>query len=78
MKDESGNYFKAANDVAICIPVLEQAYKRVSYLPELTYYYNSNTGQNNHIVRAMEQRNNDRKVRRKTSYKALKDLFDNQ
>lgn len=46
-----GSYFKAANDVAICIPVVEQAGERVYYLPELTYVYNSNTGLNNHRVR---------------------------
>jgi hypothetical protein len=36
-KDELGAYLKAANDVAICIPILEQSHERVGYLPELTY-----------------------------------------
>jgi glycosyltransferase involved in cell wall biosynthesis len=51
LQDEKGEYLKAANDVAICIPILEMSHERVFYLPELTYYYNSNTGQNNHQVR---------------------------
>ena len=32
-KDKDGNYFKAANDVAICIPILEQSHEKVFYLP---------------------------------------------
>jgi hypothetical protein len=51
LKDDKGEYLKAANDVAICIPILEMSHERVFYLPELTYYYNSNTGQNNHQLR---------------------------
>jgi hypothetical protein len=59
LKDESGEYLRAANDVAICIPILEQAHERVGYLPEITYYYNSETGLNNHFLRLNEQREND-------------------
>ena len=51
LKDEKGEYLKAANDVAICIPILEMSHEKVMYVPELTYYYNSNTGQNNHRLR---------------------------
>jgi glycosyltransferase involved in cell wall biosynthesis len=68
LKDENGEYFKAANDVAICIPVLEQAHEKVAYVPELTYYYNSNTGLNNHALRLREQRSNDKKVRTRAKY----------
>jgi hypothetical protein len=76
LKDASGEYLRAANDVAICIPILEQAHERVGYLPELTYYYNSNTGLNNHFVRLSEQRTNDRMVRGWGSYKRLENLMD--
>lgn len=76
LKDEAGEYLRAANDVAICIPVLEQAHERVGYLPELTYYYNSNTGLNNHQLRLSEQRNNDRKIRKRTPYKPLQNFLD--
>jgi len=75
LRDENGQYYSAANDVAICIPTLEQSHHRVKYIPELTYFYNSNTGQNNHIVRAIEQRSNDRKIRRKPAYAPLDQLF---
>ncbi len=58
LKDDDGNYLKAANDVAICIPILEQSGRRVKYVPELTYYYQSNTGFNNHNIRLKEQKEN--------------------
>lgn len=48
LRDEKGEYFHAANDVAICIPVMEMSHEKVTYIPEVTYWYNSNTGLNNH------------------------------
>jgi hypothetical protein len=68
LRDEKGEYLRAANDVAICIPVLEQAHRRVGYVPEMTYLYNSNTGLNNHALRLKEQRNNDKKLRTRKRY----------
>ncbi len=74
LQNEQGEYLKAANDVAICIPILEQAGTRVTYIKELTYYYNSNTGQNNHQLRLKEQKSNDRLIRKKKSYTILANL----
>ena len=74
LQDEKGNYLKAANDVAICVPILEMAHERVKYVPELTYYYNSNTGQNNHQVRLKEQKVNDRMLRKRVKYQPLDKL----
>ena len=48
----SGRYFQAANDVAMCIPMLEMSGDRIAYIPEVTYAYESNTGSNNHLIRA--------------------------
>lgn len=77
LQDEEGEYFRAANDVAICLPILEQAGgSRIKYLQELTYFYNSNTGQNNHQLRLKEQKGNDRLVRRRRQYQVLKSLMD--
>jgi hypothetical protein len=76
LKDEYGEYLQAANDVAICIPVLEQSHERVGYLPEITYFYNANTGLNNHQVRLAEQRGNDRMVRGRKKYERLDKLFE--
>jgi hypothetical protein len=51
LKNDAGSYFQAANDIAICMPILEMSSERVKYVPEITYAYNSNTGNNNHVVR---------------------------
>ena len=71
LKDEKGEYLRAANDVAICIPVLEQAHTHVAYTPEITYFYNSNTGLNNHALRLKEQRSNDKKIRTHKKYEEV-------
>lgn len=71
LKDKEGNYFKASNDVAICLPILEQAQERIGYLPEVTYSYNSDTGLNNHQIRLREQRVNERQIRMKAPYQRL-------
>ena len=75
MKDKDGKYLKAANDVAICMPILEMSHEKVRYLPELTYIYNADTGQNNHKLRLKEQKDNDKMVRSKPRYKPLTELF---
>lgn len=51
LKDSKGEYLRAANDVAICLPILEMCHTRVTYIPEVTYLYNSDTGLNNHLIR---------------------------
>lgn len=61
--------------MAIAIPCMEQAHKRVMYLPEMTYYYNFNTGLNVHKKRLNEQRQNNLKIRAKKPYKPLDKLF---
>ena len=71
LRDGEGEYFRAANDVAICIPILEQAGEHVRYLPEITYFYNIDTGQNNHIIRSREQRGNEMNIRRRGKYAPL-------
>jgi hypothetical protein len=77
LRDNEGNYLKAANDVAICIPILEQAHEKVAYVPELNYYYNSNTGQNNHQIRLKEQKSNDKMLRKRKPYEPLTQLMPN-
>lgn len=74
LKDESGTYLKSANDVAICIPVVEQSGQRVVYLPEVLYAYNGDTGLNNHKIRPREQLLNSASIRRKGKYAPLETL----
>jgi hypothetical protein len=57
------------------MPVLEMAQHHILYLSELTYFYNSNTGINNHLEKKMEQIENDRYIRSKPRYYPLKELF---
>lgn len=51
LQDDLGNFLRAANDVAIIFPIMEQAHERVIYVPEYVYYYNDNTGMNNRLIR---------------------------
>ena len=51
LQDENGKYFTSSGDMAIAIPCLEQAHTRVAYIPEMTYFYNFNTGLNVHKKR---------------------------
>jgi len=41
----------------------------------MTYYYNSNTGLNNHHLRVREQKANEQKVRGKPKYEGLSSLM---
>ncbi len=71
LRNDYGNYFRAANDVAICFPVLEQAHLKVGYLPEMTYFYTADTGINNHFIRLDEQKANEMSVRNRNKYAPL-------
>jgi glycosyltransferase involved in cell wall biosynthesis len=75
LQDENGKYFTSAGDMAIAIPCLEQAHTRVLYVPEMTYFYNFNTGLNVHKKRLNEQRQNNLKIRAKAKYEPLETLF---
>ena len=68
LRDQDGVYFHAANDVAIGLPVLEMSGDKIAYIPEISYYYNLNTGLNNHKVRLKEQKKNDRYIRKQKRY----------
>jgi hypothetical protein len=39
------------------------SHRRIAYIPEMTYYYNFNTGLNVHKKRLNEQRANNLKIR---------------
>ena len=58
LKDEDGNWFRAANDVAMYTPILEMCHERIQYVPEISYLYKMNTGKNNHHLRLKEQKTN--------------------
>ena len=58
LKDMNGNWYRAANDVAMYLPILEMCHQKIVYVPEISYLYNSNTGLNNHRTKLKEQKNN--------------------
>ena len=51
------------------------SHRRVIYVPEISYMYNSNTGFNNHRVRLKEQAANNKKIRKFQKYEALESLL---
>lgn len=48
LKNDNLEWFRAANDVAMYIPIMQLCHTRILYLPQISYLYNSNTGLNNH------------------------------
>lgn len=73
--DERGELFHAANDVSIFMPILEMSRHHLLYLNEISYFYNSNTGINNHQEKTIEQRDNALYIRGKPRYFELRELF---
>ena len=51
------------------------SHTRVTYVPEVCYMYNSNTGLNNHRTKLKEQKGNERKIKTKPAYEGLDTLF---
>ena len=51
------------------------SHTRVTYVPEVSYMYNSNTGLNNHRTKLKEQKGNERKIKTKPAYEGLDTLF---
>lgn len=43
---DNGTFYDYAYDRAIITPMIEMAYPRVEYLPEITYEYRNDTGIN--------------------------------
>jgi glycosyltransferase involved in cell wall biosynthesis len=75
LQGKDGEYLRAANDVSVMLPCLEMAHRRVIYIPELTYLYNIKTGLNNHQLKLLEQKRNERYIRQKKAYPLLEQLF---
>ena len=68
LKDDDGEWFRAANDVAMFSPIIEMGRNRARYVPEITYFYNSNTGLNNKQTKTKEQRKNGDLIRSRPAY----------
>lgn len=68
LRDHKGEYFTAANDFAIMMPILEMASQRFQYLPELTYVYDAGTGYNNFQTKTDVQAKNFKTTKRRHKY----------
>jgi hypothetical protein len=68
LKDDKGEFFSAANDFAIMMPILEMAAPYLEYLPELTYLYDSGTGLNNFQSKKEIQERNVKTVSKRKMY----------
>lgn len=56
LKDENGNFYRSAWDLAMMWPMLEMAgFERVKFIHELLYVYNQETPYNDSKMRSMEQ-----------------------
>lgn len=56
LKDEAGNLYTSAQDVAIFLPILEMAGKdRIAYIPETLVTYNVDNPLNDHKIRLQDQ-----------------------
>lgn len=75
LRDKNGNYYRAANDVAVYFPIMEMTGSRQVYIKELCYFYNSKTGLNNHVDKKTEQKKNEMEIRLKKPYEPIDELF---
>ena len=71
LKNENGDWYRAANDIGMYIPIAEMVHQKILYCPEITYMYNSFTGLNNHLTKSDEQKTNADKIRIKNKYKPV-------
>ncbi len=65
---ETGEFFRAAWDVAIMLPLLEMAGTRLSFIAQTLYVYNEANPLNDSKVRPEEQARIERFVRRQSKY----------
>lgn len=70
-----GEFFDAAYDIAIMLPMLEMAGTHVKFVSEVCYVYDTATFLNDHTLRKNEQLFIDDYVRKKEKYQPLEQLF---
>lgn len=55
LRDDNGEFFHTAGDVALMLPMLEMACERAVYIPEVLYIYNMATPDADHVLDPEEQ-----------------------
>lgn len=71
LKDEDGEYWRAAIDMALMFPMLEMAGDRQEAVSDIIYCYRDNLKTNNHTSNRDKQKRNAIKIRGKVSYKRI-------
>ena len=72
LKDENGNYWNVAGDLAFMFPMLEMAgEEHYRFLPNINYIYNESNPINDHKVNIQNVIHTANKIRTKTPYKLL-------
>jgi glycosyltransferase involved in cell wall biosynthesis len=71
LRDDEGNYYKIAWDLAFMYPMLEMAGYHIKYVNDLTYVYNKGNPINDHKVRAAMQLSVANTLRKKPKYTVL-------
>ena len=64
-------WINTAGDLAIMFPMLEMAGDHSSYIPDILYIYNDNTGHNDHILRRQQQIQMEMRLRSAQRYQPL-------
>ncbi len=71
LKDENGEYYSSAWDLALMFPMLEMASFRQECIPDILYLYNDLNSLCDHNLRREEQIKFDKQIRKKTRYGKL-------
>lgn len=72
--DDSGNYFKAAGDLALMFPLLELSGHKSKFIEDLLYIWNDLNELNEHKTKRIDQLQCELKIRSMKKYKPLKEL----
>ncbi len=75
LRDESGEYFKVAWDLAFMYPMIEMAGDHVKFIDKILYLYNDLNPQNDSKVRTKEQLETARYIQNKECYGRISDIF---
>ena len=70
-KDDNGNYFNSATDLAFMFPLSELAHGNITFIPDILYIYNRETALNIDKINLPYQIECDMAIRRKQPYNAL-------
>ncbi len=75
LRNESGEYFKTAWDLAFMYPLIEMANSHVMYIDRILYFYNDLNPMNDNKLRVDEQLSTATYIKSKECYGCISDIF---